>query len=769
MSYDIRFIYSELIGDYIQSLEERLSSANGLRVEKHLVTTADWPSVHLSSLLNQDTVVNVLFVAQEDLSCFSSKDLHSIPRVDSFNPHIPVNALFSLEEAIIPVIFTESFSVYYPGYSIEKARRTIVRLYRKKIGQGRNYRYFVGRSREIDDFEKLQYSHDSAYTNAVIVSGRPGVGREAFVRECIRRLSHDESYEPIMISMSDNANVELFLVQLNAIQHKYNDSELVDLLEKPVEEKTTAALLLINGLLEDEHYLIIDDERSCLRYNRKLSEWFGQIVHDPAFAKPLHLFVISPVVAAFSRMSWDRNVAYFNIYALSYTERIRLIYNRLQVENQSEGAKETIALSEKDVAYVADTLVYSPTQIVLAIRDFCEKSPNRRLIAECTDPYKEIGDKRVRPILQRFADKPEERDFLIFLSKLGYASSYLLHAVFHDEMVFLNDYLNDFATYGIIELTGELNEYIRVEGYLSDYIRRNNIGYQEAFYKETVEEELSKIIDSPLITEDYSQYLYSTKQKIKSRKWSDSAFLIPSVLVNVIIETYDNRDWNRVIDLCEEIIDRKPNYYSEVYREINYWYCLALAREKKKDAFDKAVYYIKGADRSFLEGFFQRNMRQYQIAEKNYRKALELNPGMQRAKRELVLVLQAQGHFSSALDLARENYSRDPDNSYHLNAYYRCLVRKKDLAFNEKEEIKTLLENAAPLFANQGGEFYDGMKFEYEMFVNKKDVTFMLTRALELEKKYPKSGYIREIVSEYRSRQGIDSRIFKMEYDDVLS
>lgn len=55
------------------------------------------------------------------------------------------------------------------------------------------------------------------------------------------------------------------------------------------------------------------------------------------------------------------------------------------------------------------------------------------------------------------------------------------------------------------------------------------------------------------------------------------------------------------------------------------------------------------------------------------------------------------------------------------------------------------------------------------MFVNKKDVTFMLTRALELEKKYPKSGYIREIVSEYRSRQGIDSRIFKMEYDDVLS
>lgn len=101
-------------------------------------------------------------------------------------------------------------------------------------------------------------------------------------------------------------------------------------------------------------------------------------------------------------------------------------------------------------------------------------------------------------------------------------------------------------------------------------------------------------------------------------------------------------------------------------------------------------------------------MRQYQIAEKNYRKALELNPGMQRAKRELVLVLQAQGHFSSALDLARENYLRDPDNSYHLNAYYRCLVRKKDLAFNEKEEIKTLLENAAPLFANQGGSFMTG-------------------------------------------------------------
>ena len=88
----------------------------------------------------------------------------------------------------------------------------------------------------------------------------------------------------------------------------------------------------------------------------------------------------------------------------------------------------------------------------------------------------------------------------------------------------------------------------------------------------------------------------------------------------------------------------------------------------------------------------------------------------------MVSVLIMQGQYPDALKLAEANYKSDPDNTYHILAFFRCLVRKHRL---DADDVKTLneLNNNSPFDFGSTSEYQLDKQVTFEKFniVNKQN------------------------------------------------
>ena len=153
--------------------------------------------------------------------------------------------------------------------------------------------------------------------------------------------------------------------------------------------------------------------------------------------------------------------------------------------------------------------------------------------------------------------------------------------------------------------------------------------------------------------------------------------------------------------------------------------------------------------------FYYRNTMDYAQAEKYFSRALEFSPNMQRAKREMVTVLLAQSKYDLALKLAEENYEKNPENSYQIQGYFRCLVRKHQLNKNDKKKLKELLDGMKENLSDKHEELYASMNIEYQYYVAHKDPSEVLDIISEAQSKFPNSNNIKRAVQSFQIRQGI--------------
>lgn len=759
MKDGINIIYSRKFRDIAGSLASKLQSQD-IKVRQWLLKGN--PPYSVTHFKQVEALLDVLFIHPEEVLIIDDNSCESQTK-ESFVYDRNDRVLYYFEKDDFPNKLHEYWNIRKANNNIEWLRHEIVILVNQLKQIGNRYSVFVGRRNEIEQFQKLLYSDRAFRTKAIFVSGRIGVGREAFVRECIRMSLERADYEPFFLSMGSNGNVEMLLVQLNSILGMYEEAVFREMLNQTPQEKTSIAVQLLNEFIKENNYIVIYDECACLRYDRKLSDWFHAIVTHQDLRGQMHIYVISTVAINYYRARDEEGVAFFTLYSMTLSERKMLLYKLLSNAN--------LCLNEDDVQFIADSLQYSPNQIVQIVEDI--KTQGGKFAINNIEKYQAIGDNRARPLIKKYESENyfEARNVLVLLSKWEFVSEKILKAVFQDTFEEVLREIDQFTADGIVECFGKGNDYFRLDSYMRDYFLRNKLDYNDSSLDNHIRECLSKMIaKESMITDDYSTYMYAVKQEIEENSITDDTFLISSIIVNSIIESYHKRKWEQVVTLCEMVFERKPNYFSDVFRVIRYWYCLALARLHREDVFfDNLVEFSGTSDHGFLLGFFYRNMKKYGKAEDEYRKSLELNPNHQRAKRELVLCLIAQRKFSSALSMAYENHNRNPENTYLLHSYFRCWVRKHDLTIGERKELLELLKECEEnrIFSPS---YLDGMKFEYERFAEmpRQSKEYLLTEALRLEKKNPNSLYIKELVSELRYECGIESYIIPMEYDDEL-
>lgn len=603
----------------------------------------------------------------------------------------------------------------------------------------------VGRNKDIDNFENIYQSARGMNLRSLVISGRDGVGKDMFISKCLDKIGgYDAESTPFCINLGNKEGVENFIIQLNLITRTYDEKQLMTVLGGSTSEKTSSAANLVNELLNTNSVLSINDDLSCVLPNRKLADWLINLVEKSDMVNKLGLFIKShKILDSFSETEHPF-FGHINLNPLDSKDRLKLFYSLLRIYNLTD-------ISEEDAKWFVGKLLLSPSQLVKAVEALSCKP--LALVKKDIDTLISWGDTQINPMVEHFFQDEESKHLLIILSKLDFVSYEILENIFEERIIEVMEKMNEMIDFGIVSVFGPQEQFFRLDHYLSDYIKRCHIKLP-CDLDNLLNEVLEKKIASSNITEDVSIYLYDKKKQILSGKGKPEDFLIPSVVVTSVMEIYNNQDYNQVIKLCDLVLNDVHNYFPDQERELRYWLCLALARTTNKRFFEE-VKHFRGTDYCFLRGFYHRNAMEYSQAEKYFNEALEKSPNLQRAKREKVTVLLAQKKYEQALGLAKENYESNPENSYQIHGYFRCLVRKTPLIKENVDMLKHLMAAMRKNLSDKQEELYTAMDIEFRYFVSHdspSDMVTLIDRALSL---FPNSINVKRAAQPFRLHQAI--------------
>ena len=604
----------------------------------------------------------------------------------------------------------------------------------------------VGRNKDIDNFENIYQSARGMNLRSLVISGRDGVGKDMFISKCLDKIGgYDAESTPFCINLGNKEGVENFIIQLNLITRTYDEKQLMTVLGGSTSEKTSSAANLVNELINTNSVLSINDDLSCVLPNRKLADWLIDLVEKSDMANKLGLFIKShKILDSFSEIEHPF-FGHINLNPLDSKDRLKLFYSLLRIYNLTD-------ISEEDVKWFVGKLLLSPSQLVKAVEALSCKP--LALVKKDIDTLISWGDTQINPMVEHFFQDEESKHLLIILSKLDFVSYEILENIFEERIIEVMEKMNEMIDFGIVSVFGPQEQFFRLDHYLSDYIKRCHIKLPRDL-DNLLNEVLEEKIASSNITEDVSVYLYDKKKQILSGKGKPEDFLIPSVVVTSVMEIYNNQDYKQVIKLCDLVLNDVHNYFPDQEKELRYWLCLALARTTNKQRFFEEVQHFRGTDYYFLRGFYHRNAMEYSQAEKYFNEALEKSPNLQRAKREKVTALLAQKKYEQALGLAKENYENNPENSYQIHGYFRCLVRKTPLIKEDVDMLKHLMAAMRKNLSDKQEELYTAMDIEFRYFVSHDSLSDMVTlidRALSL---FPNSINVKRAAQPFRLHQAI--------------
>lgn len=703
--------------------------------------------------------VFVLLISRESMTSeWVNKEIDAAVRkfspsqLERFWPYI-IDPSISLEDCPEWIRLKENFNLrkfYSPEFlclDIEQKFRRII--WRENPDIMARETELIGRQEELGIFEQLRYSMNGQDLRAIIISGRAGVGKEAFARQCLYKQGRPHEMEPCRISLDVKNGLEDFIIQLNLILKTFDDAQLTAILSASYQSKIDVAVNLLNEIFDMRQVLFVDDNMACVLPDKQIPTWLADLVSHESLYKQLALFIKSRITPNSYLESDIPRLAHIHLNPLSKTDRKKLFYSLAQSYHLD-------GFVDRDVDYFVEQLLESPAQIHEAVKAISRHGVTKarndigRLI--------EMGDERAKPLIDHFKEDDLSLSILIILARFEFLDFDTLEEIFEGREKELQNAISDMLVYGVISTFGSSGEYIRLDHYLCDYIRRNRI---------PLSKELSRIVDEILeikiihasITKDVSVYFYDLQQRIMKQQYASDSFLVPSVVVKAVIEAYNDRRYKLVINICEKVRDDGHMMNDEVNRELLYWHCLSLCRSLKTDEgngdkFWRLVKGIGGADNDFLKGFFFRYDEQYVKAEKHLKLALQRAPNMERAKRELVTVLLEQGKYEDALDLARDNYNRDKgENTYHIYAYFRCLVRKPDLTPEEKQQLVKMMRQVEDSYSDKKDELLAAMEISYASIIERKKPVEMLQIIQDRVRIFPDSMNVTRAANEYKRRQ----------------
>lgn len=576
---------------------------------------------------------------------------------------------------------------------------------------------FYGREEEMGQLMKKYYDGNISLRRCLIVSGFPsGVGRKKIISEYIKKEiapNKEKDYEPIGIELSNDNSIEDLIFQLNDIVLEYPTEQLLNLNTESKENKLEVAVNLIKEIDKIKEPFIIRDNGSCVLSNGHLSAWFKDIIQHKNLPHNICLFVTARNNLSNLSELYNESVISLRISPLRRDEIKVLFYAYAKLKNISITTEMDKAISQ---------IPGLPSLIYRAVDIFKTVPDSNKMVAQLQELII-TEENSFTPILGKIKEDEETFQTLILLSLFEFVSYDIIEQILNKagvQNVFKP--LEKIYSFALFEHIGGNNQYIRVNSIVADYISRNKILLSPK-YKIAMETILKSNISNLKSTYDLSEYLIGIQQAIRHNiSKVNKKFLIPSFTLKVVIEEYQSGNYDKVILLCNRFIKDSINFYEEIVRSVRYWLCMALCRLKNQDVF-KEIDYFDDYSKYFLIGFYNRCLHQDIKALEYYNKALDKVKSysdkkfVAKAKHELVVVKLRMKDYEGALADAEENYIKQNKNKYHIEAYFRCLVRTGS---QDEELLLSLLDEYKSLSLDKRNEvIYDTLKIEYDFYIHK--------------------------------------------------
>ena len=525
--------------------------------------------------------------------------------------------------------------------------------------------------------------------------------------------SFNENYEPITIELSDGQSVEDLLFQLNDITLLYSHSEMLTLAQKDKNSKVDAAVGFLTNICEMKEYVVIRDNGACILSNGDFAEWFRDILTHTDLPKKICILLTS-------RSFLNRRME------TQYSSVLSLHIKPLNRENTKVLAYAYANIINVDINPILEPVIKGlpgiPAFIYRCVDIIKHNHDLNRIKAEINDLM--VSEERSYvSVINTIRQDEDSYQALILITQFDFVSFNIIEDVLRKAQpgVAPNVPLEKLYSYSLYEIVGEGNRYVRANVVIKDYISRYKIQLKHK-YQVALDEVLKEYINKGDVKDDLSGYLYSIQQYIKNNPQKvKQSYLIPSFTLKAVIDEYSNRHYKEVITLRDRFLNDSRNYFDEIIRNIRYWLCCALCR-LKDERFYKEVKHFKGYSKYFLLGFFNRWQKNYNRAYEYYSQALKLSSSnhdqnyIAKAKHEMVMVQILLKDYSGALETAKENYETQPLNKYHVEAYYKCLLRER-----KPDSImlkKLLTEFRALILDTRNQVIYDTLEAEYDYFIN---------------------------------------------------
>ena len=610
------------------------------------------------------------------------------------------------DDKIIPEWLKEYNLKYIPRptKATQLIRKRIVEItwdLNPKIEERNNI--FVGRNKEVEEFENRKYDYDMETAIAYIAAGIPKSGRKSLLKHCfIKTHIAENNYRASKIELSMYDGIEDFIMWINDLGFS-DDVELTGFMEMQMSEKCEMLAKLLDDISRNQEMLIVEDKGCIITYEGKMCDWFIQAISLMQESNRTMLGIASKFRLGLPVQ--NEKIYIINIPPFNQMECAGLLQKYLELEE--------IKLTREEFKNYSGMLKGFPEQVKYACSLISKYGPERAY-----DYSSEIEnyDSEIISHVLRDMEK-EDIDFLRFLAEVDTISYQSVQTMLTNSE-FVKEEINKFYINGIIEFVGIANEYIKINESIKDYVTRAGYILSDN-YKEKLNKYVRNFIDEYKYEElEMPDYLLKLKETLSKGGDIDNRYMVPSQYLKTMVELYEKqKDYSKVIEYADIVLKSTSYIEDKLLFEIRHFLCMALAKKRDRRMLTE-VQNISGAEHEFLLGFYYRMVGNYEKALDKLEHALELRKSFSKAKREKVQVLINLERFEDALFVAKENYENDRSNPYHIQAYFLCLI-KSDTLDSNKSILQELIENLEKATSDFGVELKYRCRALYEAYVNR--------------------------------------------------
>lgn len=498
-----------------------------------------------------------------------------------------------------------------------------------------------------------------------------------------------------------------------------------------MKDKILLATQLLLEIEKHESTIFIIDNYSIVGQDSKIVSWYMEIVKKLRKIERLFICLISRSRVNFKQLLHNEYIFTTEIPELEKYERNALFNALLELEG--------IQINKKDFNIICELFNGFPEQVFFSFNIIITEGlpyllDNLNLIPD-------YNSEKIAHIIQKYESDEFTIQVLVFLSDCEFVSLNLIEEVFKNDSIKIKSVIEEFSNNFIFEFIGATKEYFRLNDAIRDYVQRTGIKLNEKYSQNLKSYVKSTFNNYDTIDRDISEYVITIKEALKKGYDIPNELLLPSHFLNAMRDLYNSeRRYNDVIILADRILLQEKYLDTRILREVRYWLCLSLARKRDKRLLEE-IQKIEGPDHNFLLGFYYRLSGRHYEAIERLTAVLEDSPNFNRAKRELVQVYLNLDEYDKAFGLAKENYQLGKNNPYHVQNYFRCLIKIDSISVKDKkDELKKLLKNLKDNPHEKANEMYLNANAQYIEIINFNEKRAMDT-VDDAISAYPKSIY----------------------------